>query len=67
MRVLGGLMALGYSIGTMMKRTSHLWTSVSDGGLTVKFDDVDNLGAFVQVGGWVCGVRACNGGGRGAH
>lgn len=53
-RVLGGLMALGYEIGTVMRRTSTLMTSQS-GDLTVKFDDVEHLGKFVQVGlGDVC-------------
>lgn len=48
-RVLGGLMSLGYQIGTIMRRTSTLVKS-SGGDITVKFDDVENLGKFVQVG-----------------
>jgi hypothetical protein len=42
-------MALGYEIGTVMRRTSTLMTS-SAGEVTVKFDDVEHLGKFVQVG-----------------
>lgn len=47
-RVLGGLMALGYEIGTVMRRTSTFMTSEA-GDLTVKFDDVEHLGKFIQV------------------
>lgn len=49
-RVLGGLMALGYEIGTVMRRTSTIMTSET-GGVTVKFDDVEHLGKFIQVQG----------------
>ena len=34
---------------SIMKRTSRLWRGAQE-GVTIKFDDVDNLGAFVQVG-----------------
>lgn len=48
-RVLGGLMALGYEIGTIMRRTSRAF---SNGHLTVKFDDIEGMGrTFVQVQG----------------
>jgi len=48
-RVLGGLMALGYEIGTIMKRTS---ATLTDGALTVKLDDIEGMGrTFVQVQG----------------
>jgi hypothetical protein len=47
-RVLGGLMSLGYQIGTIMRRTSTIVSS-GDGGTSVKFDDVENLGKYVQV------------------
>jgi uridine kinase/adenylate cyclase class IV len=47
-RVLGGLMALGYEIGTIMRRRSTLF-SAADGSVTVKLDEIDNLGEFVQV------------------
>lgn len=47
-RVLGGLMSLGYQIGTIMRRTSNLMRN-GGGDITVKFDDVENLGKFVQV------------------
>lgn len=47
-RVLGGLMALGYEIGTIMKRTS---TSYHNEEVSVKFDDIEGLGQFVQVQG----------------
>jgi adenylate cyclase class IV len=47
-RVLGGLMALGYEVGTVMRRTSTQMTSVTS-DLTVKLDDVAHLGTFVQV------------------
>ena len=47
-RILGGLMALGYEIGTIMKRTSVVY---SDSRLTVKLDSIEGLGhQFVQVG-----------------
>ncbi len=41
-----------YEIGAILKRTSHIFKS---GDVTLKVDDVDNLGMFVQV--CVC-VRA---------
>jgi len=41
-------MALGYEIGTVMRRTSTFMTSEA-GDLTVKFDDVEHLGKFIQV------------------
>ena len=48
-RVLGGLMALGYEIGTIMRRTSRAF---SNGHLAVKFDDIEGMGrTFVQVQG----------------
>lgn len=47
-RILGGLMALGYEIGTIMKRTSFIFTSDD---VTVKLDTIENLGQFVQVQG----------------
>lgn len=47
-RVLGGLMALGYEIGTIMRRTCVVFESQGS-DLTIKFDDVENLGQFVQV------------------
>ncbi|EFJ49038.1 hypothetical protein VOLCADRAFT_59885 [Volvox carteri f. nagariensis] len=43
-RILGGLMALGYEIGTIMKRTSTILAE-----LLVKLDDVGGLGRFVQI------------------
>lgn len=48
-RVLGGLMALGYEIGTIMRRRSIIFKSADD-ELTVKLDEIENLGEFVQVG-----------------
>lgn len=49
MRILGGLMALGYEIGTIMKRTSVVY---SDDRLTIKFDDIEGMGStFLQVQG----------------
>lgn len=42
-------MALGYEIGTIMRRKSILFKS-ADEELTVKLDDIENLGEFVQVG-----------------
>ena len=47
-RVLGGLMALGYEIGTIMRRRSVIFRSADD-ELTVKLDEIENLGDFVQV------------------
>ncbi len=47
MRILGGLMALGYEIGTIMKRTSIVY---ADSRLTIKLDTIDGMGQqFVQV------------------
>ena len=46
-RVLGGLMALGYEIGSIMKRTSLLCT---DGKTSVKLDTIEGMKQrFVQV------------------
>ena len=46
-RILGGLMALGYEIGTIMKRTSIVY---ADSRLTIKLDTIDGMGQqFVQV------------------
>ena len=46
-RILGGLMALGYEIGTIMKRTSTVY---SDACLTVKLDDIEGMGRqFIQA------------------
>ena len=62
MRILGGLMALGYEIGTIMKRNSIIH---SDDRLTIKLDTIEGMGrGFVQVGGpkQVVGTRE---GGRG--
>lgn len=47
-KVLGGLMALGYEIGALMKRKS---VSYSDADITIKFDAIDKLGSFVQIQG----------------
>ncbi|KAK9845894.1 hypothetical protein WJX81_005399 [Elliptochloris bilobata] len=48
-RILGGLMALGYQIGTIMKRTSAVF---SDDRITVKLDNVEGMEArFVQIQG----------------
>lgn len=50
-RILGGLMALGYQIGTIMKKTS---TVFRDDHLTIKLDDIEGMGRrFVQVQGKV--------------
>ncbi|KAK9868977.1 hypothetical protein WJX84_000932 [Apatococcus fuscideae] len=47
--VLGGLMALGYEIGTIMKRSSTLH---SDDSLTIKTDDIEGMDqAFTQIQG----------------
>ena len=46
-RILGGLMALGYEIGTIMKRTSIVY---ADSRVTIKLDTIDGMGQqFVQV------------------
>lgn len=47
-RILGGLMALGYTIGSIMSRTSFRLVCK---GICVKWDRVDKLGCFVQVQG----------------
>ncbi|KAK9800247.1 hypothetical protein WJX73_005883 [Symbiochloris irregularis] len=48
-RILGGLMALGYEIGSIMKRTS---TVFSDGQVCVKLDSIEGMKqSFVQVQG----------------
>lgn len=48
-RILGGLMALGYEIGTIMKRTS---TSYSDDKITIKLDQIEGMDrTFVQIQG----------------
>ncbi len=40
-------MALGYEVGTIMKRTSECY---SDDELTIKIDDIEGMGCkFVQV------------------
>lgn len=50
-RILGGLMALGYQIGTIMKKTSTVYR---DDDLTIKLDDIEGMGRrFVQVQGKV--------------
>lgn len=50
-RILGGLMALGYEIGTIMQRTSESY-SREDGRLTVKIDHILGMNRqFVQVQG----------------
>lgn len=47
MRILGGLMALGYEIGSIMKRTSTLFYN---GGVSVKLDKIEGMPQrFVQV------------------
>ena len=48
-RILGGLMALGYEIGSMLKRSSAVW---SDDALTIKIDDIEGFGRqYVQIQG----------------
>lgn len=47
-RILGGLMALGYTIGTIMSRTSF---RVVCKDISIKWDRIDKLGCFVQVQG----------------
>lgn len=50
-RILGGLMALGYEIGTIMQRTSESY-STPDGKLTVKVDRILGMDrSFVQIQG----------------
>ena len=49
MRILGGLMALGYEIGTMLRRSSSVY---SDEQLTIKLDDIEGMDKqFVQIQG----------------
>ena len=46
-KILGGLMALGYVIGSILKRNS---ISYSDDKITVKIDDIEGMGGkFIQV------------------
>lgn len=46
-RLLGGLMALGYTIATILKRSSHVF---SDDRVTVKIDGLEQLNRqYVQV------------------
>lgn len=46
-RILGGLMALGYEIGSILKRTSAVF---SDGQICVKLDSIEGMKqSFVQV------------------
>lgn len=48
-RLLGGLMALGYTIATILKRNSHVFT---DGRVTVKIDWLEQLNRqYIQVQG----------------
>ncbi|PKA63881.1 Uridine kinase-like protein 1, chloroplastic [Apostasia shenzhenica] len=48
-RLLGGLMALGYSIATILKRSSHV---ISDDRVTVKLDWLEQLNRhYIQVQG----------------
>jgi hypothetical protein len=47
-RILGGLMALGYEIGTIMKRATKVYT---DDNVTIKFDDIEGMpDQYIQVG-----------------
>ena len=51
-RILGGLMALGYEIGSILKRTSRVW---QDDHLMIKIDEIDGMEhKFVQVGLSLC-------------
>lgn len=46
-RILGGLMALGYQIGTVMKRESKVYT---DDNIIIKFDAIENMPhQYIQV------------------
>lgn len=46
-RILGGLMALGYEIGSILKRTSTLFTQ---GSMSVKLDVIEGMEqSYVQV------------------
>ncbi|EIE18178.1 hypothetical protein COCSUDRAFT_49381 [Coccomyxa subellipsoidea C-169] len=48
-RILGGLMALGYEIGTMLKRSSEVY---ADETVTVKLDDIEGMDRqYVQIQG----------------
>jgi hypothetical protein len=52
-RVLGGLMSLGYTIGPILRRTTTSYQAAPrgpDGGPVVKLDSLEGLGQFVQVG-----------------
>lgn len=47
MRLLGGLMALGYTIATILKRSSHVF---SNDGVCVKIDWLEQLNRrYIQV------------------
>ena len=54
-RILGGLMALGYTIGSIMSRTSFQLVckakTANKPSVVVKWDKVEKLGCFVQVQG----------------
>lgn len=48
MRILGGLMALGYEIGSIMKRTSEMFFNDK---ISVKLDAIEGMEQrFVQAG-----------------
>eukprot|EP00192_Tetraselmis_astigmatica_P003476 CAMPEP_0117693736 /NCGR_PEP_ID=MMETSP0804-20121206/27046_1 /TAXON_ID=1074897 /ORGANISM="Tetraselmis astigmatica, Strain CCMP880" /LENGTH=590 /DNA_ID=CAMNT_0005507323 /DNA_START=73 /DNA_END=1843 /DNA_ORIENTATION=+ len=48
-RILGGLMALGYEIGTIMRRCTTVWKGP---GYTVKRDEIDGMpSAYIQIQG----------------
>eukprot|EP00884_Botryococcus_braunii_P008179 jgi/Botrbrau1/17362/Bobra.0015s0103.1 len=48
-RILGGLMALGYEIGTIMKRASRVY---SDDSITIKIDDIEGMPhQYIQIQG----------------
>lgn len=48
MRILGGLMALGYEIGPTMKRHT---LALKDDKICIKFDRLEMLGDFIQIQG----------------
>ena len=51
-RLLGGLMALGYQIGTIMRRKTIAYSHESGKGMTVKIDEIENFPrACIQVHG----------------
>jgi len=51
-RLLGGLMALGYQIGTIMRRRTLMFESRdTERGLTIKLDDIESLPRHVQIHG----------------